>query len=79
MHTPNVGPVLRKCRLAAGMTQQQLADVLMVDRVFISQVENGHRRISAEMYNDWIAVTKGPILAFTYVFGEIDGMSVKTI
>ena len=78
MHTPNVAPVLKKCRLNAGMSQQQLSEILMVDKTFISRVESGQRRISAELYNDWIAVTKGPVIAFNYVFGT-DGMSLQTV
>lgn len=77
-HTPRVGPLLRRCRIEAGMTQQKLADILMVEVTFISKVETGKRRISAEMYNDWISVTQGPITAFTYIFGEGGGKVLQS-
>lgn len=78
MRTPEVSKLLRQVRLNAGMTQQELADVLMVDKAYISRVENGHQIPDAITYNNWLAVTKGPIFAFTYVFGE-DGGATKLL
>jgi transcriptional regulator with XRE-family HTH domain len=68
--TPQVAPVLLKCRKASGMTQKELAEILMIDPSYVSKIENGHAVPDAVLYNNWIAVTKGPVLVFTYVFGE---------
>jgi transcriptional regulator with XRE-family HTH domain len=38
-----LGPVLREARLAADLTQEQLAFRAGVDRTYISQLENGHK------------------------------------
>lgn len=77
MLTPKVASGLRRLRIQAEMTQQELADVLMVDKSFISRVENGHQVPDAETYNNWIAVTKGPALMYIYVFGGDDPFSKK--
>jgi DNA-binding XRE family transcriptional regulator len=76
MLTPKVAKGLRECRLSAGMTQQQLADVLMIDKSYVSKIENGHAVPDAELYNNWIAVTKGPVFMFRFVFGGADGSKV---
>ena len=38
-----LGPVLRKARLAAGLTQEALSFKAGLDRTYISQLENDHK------------------------------------
>ncbi|HKO91400.1 MAG TPA: helix-turn-helix transcriptional regulator [Polyangiaceae bacterium] len=45
----SVGASLRKARLAAGLTQLELAQKLEVDQSMVNQVENGKSRV-AEAY-----------------------------
>lgn len=73
MQTKPVAEGLRQLRIDARMSQQDLAERLMVDKAYISRVENGHRIPDAETYNNWIAATNGPIFMFTYVFGSDTG------
>lgn len=40
------GAELRQARIAAGLTQQKLAERAEVDPVFVSFLENGHRQPS---------------------------------
>lgn len=70
MLTPQVAPVLLQCRKRSGMTQKELAEILMIDPSYVSKIENGHVVPDAELYNNWVSVTNGPVLAFTYIFGE---------
>lgn len=43
----SVGERVRECRLAAGMSQEQLASALDLDRTMIAKIERGVRRIDA--------------------------------
>jgi len=70
-----IGALLKACRERAGLTQQELADILMKDVSFISRVENGKQIPDAETYNDWISATNGGLLMYVYVFGD-DGTKV---
>ena len=72
MRTPQVGPLLLECRKRAGMTQRELAEQLKIDPSYVSKIENGHVVPDAELYNNWLAVTQSPVLAFTYVFGTFE-------
>lgn len=50
----SVSSELRELRLGAGFTQQELADMLMVDRKYISRVETGAQVPDAIMWLTWI-------------------------
>ena len=45
-----LGAELRKARLTAGMTQEQLAFAAEVDRSYISQLENDHRSPTMDLF-----------------------------
>lgn len=48
------GAWLKKHREAAGLSQREMAKLVRFDfYTFISQVENGKRRIPPEHYRDW--------------------------
>ncbi|KTQ94985.1 hypothetical protein NS226_13725 [Aureimonas ureilytica] len=48
------GAWLKKHREAAGLSQREMAKLVKFDLfTFISQVENGRRRIPPEHYHDW--------------------------
>lgn len=78
MQKKPIGALLKACRERAGMTQQELSDILMKDVSYISRVENGRQIPDAETYNDWISVTNGPLLAYVYVFGD-DNMKLQVV
>jgi transcriptional regulator with XRE-family HTH domain len=44
-----VGEALRKARLAAELSQEELAFESKVDRTYISELENGHKSPSVEI------------------------------
>lgn len=42
-----IGERIKAARMAAGLTQQQLADLIEVNRVEVSMMENGTREVGA--------------------------------
>jgi transcriptional regulator with XRE-family HTH domain len=53
----DLGNVLRKCRERAGLTQEQLARQIYVDRTVIAKVETGALNPSYVLVKDWARVT----------------------
>lgn len=47
--SPNGGGILRKDREAAGLTRRQLAALIGCSRSHLSNVENGHRPVTARI------------------------------
>lgn len=45
----SIGANIRKIRLQRGMTQQELADAVLVSRPYINRVENGRIRPSSDL------------------------------
>lgn len=52
-----LGAELWRLRLAAGLSRPALANELGCDRVHVLDVERAHRRPSAELLEDWLALT----------------------
>ena len=52
-----LGLVLKKCRLRAKMTQEQLAEKLFLARSAISKFENDRQVIDGPMLITWIQMT----------------------
>ena len=46
--------MLRQARGASGMTQQDLADALGVERTLVTKVENGVRRLDTTETYEWV-------------------------
>lgn len=45
----SVGERIKEKRVAAGMTQQQLADQVLTSRVYIAKIEIGNKNASVQM------------------------------
>lgn len=70
----NVGEMLKASRERAGMTQQQLAVKLNVDRSTVAKVETGAIRQPAyELVREWCAETNGLDLMSIDFTGNADG------
>lgn len=52
------GPALKSARLRAGLSQEELGNLLNRDSKYISRIENGHQIPDAVTYDDWIELTK---------------------
>jgi transcriptional regulator with XRE-family HTH domain len=55
---------LRRARLEAGLTQEQLALALDEDQTLVSKVERGVRRMDVVELHQWVAALGLPLLAF---------------
>ena len=53
------GKILRELRLSAGLTQQQIADALHVDRAHTSHIEQGRRKPSVDALERWVEICGG--------------------
>jgi SOS-response transcriptional repressor LexA len=72
---PDVARMVREKREAAGMTQQQLADLLRTDRASVGQIETAQRPVSKQLaprMAEWLGVTVRRIRPRATVFGEAD-------
>ena len=70
----NVGEMLRECRERAGMTQQQLAAMLHIDRSTVAKVETGIiKEPSYTLVRQWCAATQGLDLMQLDLAGSVDG------
>lgn len=49
----DIGRELKMLRQQAGLTQENVQDLLFVDQSIISRIENGHIDISAREYFRW--------------------------
>ena len=49
------GYALREIRVRSGIGVRQLSEQIGKDRTYISKIENGHPRVSAEVYNSILA------------------------
>lgn len=70
-----LGLVLRKCRIRAKMTQEQLAEKLFLARSAISKMENNRQVIDAPLLITWIQMT-GAADVFIQL---INGTDITTI
>ena len=48
------GQALKDLRTKAGLTQQEIADHVHVDRAHVSHIENGRRQPSIELLTGWV-------------------------
>lgn len=70
----STGELLRACRERSGMTQQQLASKLHVDRATIAKVELGIiKEPSYTLVRQWCAATNGMDLMSIDFTGSADG------
>lgn len=63
----DIGKELKQLRLAARLTQQNAADILIVSESTISKVENGRQDITAREYFRWKAIYANvePVVKYT--------------
>lgn len=68
------GETLRKMRRNAGLTQQQMADVLYTSRSDISKIEHNKMGIRAEYLLKWCKITNNPetLMALYYATEAIN-------
>ena len=62
--------MLRDARLAAGMTQTQLAWTLRVDQTVVSKTETGLRRLDVVELHAWLRALNLPLLDFVAALDE---------
>lgn len=70
-----LGLVLKKCRLRAKMTQEELAEKAFLARSAISKIENNRQVIDAPLLITWIQMT-GAVDIFIQI---INGTDISTI
>lgn len=64
-----LGLVLKKCRLRAKMTQEELAEKLHLARSAVSKIENGKQALEANLMIDWVKATRSAEVAVALIFG----------
>lgn len=72
-----IGMRIRKCRLALGMTQEEMADVLQVKKVTLSAYENDRIDIKVSILKE-IAVGLGTTVAYL-IDGEESEFSLEVM
>ncbi|MCJ7840537.1 helix-turn-helix domain-containing protein [Lederbergia sp. NSJ-179] len=65
----NLGAVLRKARLHAGLSQEEMAEELYLPRSTISKLENNKVILKAEDLIKWCNVTQAQEVAVALIFG----------
>lgn len=70
-----LGLVLKKCRVRAKMTQEQLAEKLHLARSSVSKVENGKQSLEAKLMINWIQATGATEVAVALFFG-MDALTI---
>ena len=77
----DLGPVLRRAREAAGITQQQVADHLGKTRPYVSRVEAGINTTTDALFAwaDFLGLqVKVERAAFNYLSGEVGAVGPRT-
>ena len=69
--------MLRDARLAAAVTQTQLARTLRVDQTVVSKTETGIRRIDVVELHAWLEALNLPLLTFVGALDE--GLAAITL
>lgn len=69
--------MLRNARLAAGLTQTQLARALRIDQTVVSKAENGVRRLDVVELHAWLEALNLPLLSFIVALDE--GLAAITL
>lgn len=79
MNQQPIGEILRACRERSGMTQEQLAKKLHVDRSVIAKVETGFTKSpSYTLVKQWAAATEGLEMVNMDLTGGRDGWKKLT-
>ena len=63
--------LLKASRLSAGMTQEQLAELLRVPKSRISGIEHGERRLDLPQLKTYVETMGVPITVFVERFAEL--------
>lgn len=74
MHV-NVGAVLRLVRQRRGMSQEELAEELVIDRSVVSRIESGKQHPAFETVLKWTDATNAKEVLVAFFCG-VDGTSV---
>lgn len=74
------GQQLRRVRIKAGLTQQDIADALFISRSDVSKIENNKKGLPAEYLLKWCKLTNSPDLLMTlYYATEVINMTTQYI
>ncbi|MCQ5129415.1 helix-turn-helix domain-containing protein [Butyricicoccus faecihominis] len=60
----NIGKRIRQCRDAAGLTQDQLAEILGKDAKYISVIENGKKKVQIDTF---VSICNALQVDYTYI------------
>ena len=72
------GSVLRKARVNAGLSQEELAPLMFLPRSTVSKLENNKMELKAKDLITWFQVTNAPEVAAAIICG-VDVVAVTQI
>ncbi len=70
------GPILWTLRLAHGYDQETMSRRVNLDRSYVSRIERGKRRPSAQVISAWVSACPAPLIAYSLL--ELDLMELDT-
>ncbi|WP_438312318.1 helix-turn-helix domain-containing protein [Sporosarcina sp. FA9] len=78
MNVMNFGPLLKKARIGAGLSQEELAPQMFLPRSTISKLENDKMEIKASDLIRWFQETQVPEVAVALLCG-VDVIAVSQL
>lgn len=69
------GAILKACRIRAGFSQEELADMLYINQSDISKYETDRKEPTMSMFHAWITNTQTPEVAVAFMYG-MDGIAM---
>lgn len=79
MEFTGTGDLLRKMRLIAGLTQENMASKMHMSRSTISRLENEEIEIRITDFWDWVKTTQGQDMLITFLMSADIITSMPTI
>lgn len=70
-----VGAIMRACRVRAGLSQEELADILYVNQSDISKYENDAKEPPVSLFQQWINNTQSAEVMVAFLCG-MDGLGI---
>ncbi|MED0670562.1 helix-turn-helix transcriptional regulator [Aneurinibacillus aneurinilyticus] len=69
------GAILQACRERAGLTQEQMAELINRSRSCISKLENDRKTLDAQTLIEWGKVTQANEVVVAFLYG-MDGLGM---